>query len=149
MYFLIKDDRKANFNAWKYPIFSFFFLFFKPLGGRSLPPAPPPCGAAPGRLGGTYGTLSVYLNSSFNLSNQGGAGVHVVATTLKFFLFCFALFCFVLFCFVLFLFFVFCFFVCLFCFVLFFLFSVALKRQRKWPRVCKYFFFHILCGHFD
>ena len=27
MYFLIKDDRKANFNAWKYPIFFYFETF--------------------------------------------------------------------------------------------------------------------------
>ena len=47
MYFLIKDDRKANFNAWKYPIFYFFSSFetFRG-GGRPLPPR----GAAPDHM---------------------------------------------------------------------------------------------------
>ena len=41
MYFLIKDDRKAHFNAWKYPIF--FFSFFETFRGRpSAPQFPPP-----------------------------------------------------------------------------------------------------------
>ena len=45
MYFLIKDDRKANFNAWKYPIFFFFFETFR--GAVAPPPAPPPPVAPP------------------------------------------------------------------------------------------------------
>ena len=44
MYFLIKDDRKANFNAWKYPIF-YFFSFFETFRGAVTPC--PPHGAAP------------------------------------------------------------------------------------------------------
>ena len=50
-YFLVKDDRKANFNnfdAWKYPIFFSFSPFLKSLGGLLPPCPPPPHGAAPG-----------------------------------------------------------------------------------------------------
>ena len=45
MYFFVKDDRKSNFNAWKYPIF-YKFPFFETF--RERPPLPP-YGAAPDR----------------------------------------------------------------------------------------------------
>ena len=44
MYFL-KDDRKAHFNAWKYPTF-YHFPFFETFRGTTVPQTTP-CGAAP------------------------------------------------------------------------------------------------------
>ena len=45
MYFLVKDDRKANFykfDAWKYPIFFSFFIFpFFEIFRRAFAPLPP------------------------------------------------------------------------------------------------------------
>ena len=55
MYFLVKDDKKANFDinnvdAWKYPTFSNFDSFLKPQGGVFAPL--PPYGASPASLSG-------------------------------------------------------------------------------------------------